>query len=53
MMRIDDGLRLVGALGGGDGDGRGNDVGDVVHLVVDAEGGRRNGRHTRGLTALD
>ena len=43
MARIADRLRLVGALGGSHGDGRRNDISDVVGLIVDAERGRSNG----------
>ena len=45
-----DGRRLVGGLRlfHGVSDGGGDDVGDVVDLVVDAEGGRSNGEGRRG-----
>ena len=43
IKQIVKGLHLVGALGGSHGDGRRNDVGDVVGLIVDAERGRSNG----------
>ena len=48
-----DGLRLVRALGGGHCDGRGDDVGDVVGLIVDTEGGRGDGDSGRGARRLD
>ena len=55
MARSVDELRLVGGLGGTGShrDGRRDDVGDVVGLVVDAEGGRRDGDSGRGARRLD